>query len=102
MDSQNESQANPYTELKLWIMFEQFEIVALLEVIKKRRVLQETNAKCFKQMLGKLDTLQTLETGGNTFSTFFKSKTAKEKLIVEMQSQKHEWQAAVVNSRLHF
>lgn len=53
-------------------------------------------------MISKLDTLQTLEMGGNTLTTFWKSKAKKEKLVEDMQAQKHVWQAAVVNSRLHF
>lgn len=53
-------------------------------------------------MLDKLGTLSTLERGGLTMSTFWKSKEKKERIKEDMMSHKNEWQAEVVNSRLHF
>ena len=47
MDGLYANQKNPYTELKLWVMYETYELEALIEVIRKRKQLQKVYDKYF-------------------------------------------------------
>jgi hypothetical protein len=92
---------NPYTELKLWMMYEIFEITALQEMIQKRREIQKVYDSTVTNTHTKIEKLETLERGGMTLNTFWKSGKEKQKMIESMNTKKDIWVADVVNTRLH-
>lgn len=93
---------NPFTKVRLWLMYEVIEIEALQETIYKRRQVLKTYRTTIEKVQDNFSELAKIKRGEYTLGTFYKSKESAKQVQKEMEDSRTKWMGDVINTRLHF
>lgn len=66
--------SNPFSNMKLWLKFQLYEIESLFECMERRKQLQKIYEQAMDQAQSSLEELSKLERGEMTMATWWKSK----------------------------
>ena len=85
-DSLMSKMHNPFSLMQHWLKFEILELQAIMEAFETRNAIEKKLRDCVKSIRDKQEELKTLQEGGFSFGSFFKSKDMKQRTMNDIQA----------------
>lgn len=77
---------NPFTKMRLWLVYEVLEIEALQETFEMRRSIQSVYKKTCQSVEAQMNELESLERGSYTLNSLLSSNEAVTRRIARMKT----------------
>lgn len=87
LDKSEKAQRNPYRDAYIWIKGEYLDLQGMLDCLQGREVVMKHQLECEKKIVTSQNKVDSLKANKMSMTTFWKSKSTKEKDALNIQTQ---------------